>query len=150
MVSVVLVRRDHRRARGRRARHRGRRLAARAPGVVDPAGRRTARRPAAEHQEPARAVRNAAGGLLVALGVAVVYGVSRVEDKGNGDLMMIMGGGFLALIERHHAGAAAVRAGAAAARPAAGRLVQGVRQARQGERAVRNPRRTAEATACPR
>ncbi|WP_345676790.1 ABC transporter permease [Yinghuangia aomiensis] len=43
-------------------------------------------------------VRNAVGGLLVALGVAVVYGVSRVEDKGNGDLMMIMGGGFLALI----------------------------------------------------
>jgi putative ABC transport system permease protein len=42
-------------------------------------------------------VRNTAGALLTASGVAVVYGVGRVDDKTNGDLMLVMGGGFLAL-----------------------------------------------------
>ncbi|UGQ11672.1 ABC transporter permease [Yinghuangia sp. ASG 101] len=42
-------------------------------------------------------VRNTVGALVVTLGVAVVYGVGRFGDKSDGDLVMIMGGGFVAL-----------------------------------------------------
>lgn len=86
--------------------------------------------------------RNLTGVFLLALGASVVYGVGRVKDKGTSDILMIMGGGFLAL-----AGVIMLVPLLSTpwirlvGRPVA--AVSGVAGKLARENAVRNPRRTA-------
>lgn len=87
-------------------------------------------------------VRNGIGAFLLAIGIVICYGVGRTKDKSTGDVFMIMGGGFVALVGVIMLvpllSTPAIRF---AGRPMSAAFGISGRLAR--ENAVRNPRRTA-------